>query len=67
MEFLINCSKEDKQRTTAELEPTLGKRTDSMDLVDLYEELEALGEIIITQGRLIQQVRLQIDEEEEMQ
>jgi hypothetical protein len=38
-----------------------------MDLVDLYEELEALGERIITQSRLIQQVRLEIDEEEEMQ
>jgi hypothetical protein len=38
-----------------------------MDFVDLYEELEALGERVITQRRLIQQVKLEIDEEEEMQ
>jgi hypothetical protein len=34
---------------------------------DLCEELEALGEGEITQRRLIQQVKLEIDEEEEMQ
>jgi hypothetical protein len=58
VEFLINCSKEDKQRITAELEPATWERTDGVDLVDLYEELEALGDRIITQSRLIQQVRL---------
>jgi len=34
---------------------------------ELYEKLEAMGERVITQMRLIQQVKLDIDEEEEMQ
>jgi hypothetical protein len=34
---------------------------------DLCEELEAMGEGAITQRRLVQQVKLEIDEEEEMQ
>jgi hypothetical protein len=67
VELLINCSKGDEQRTTAELEPTAGERANNMDFVDLCEELEALGERVITQSRLIQQVKLEIDEEEEMQ
>jgi hypothetical protein len=55
MEFLINCSKGDEQRTTAKLEPaTEEKVADSMDFPDLCEELEALGKRVITQSRLIQ-------------
>jgi hypothetical protein len=38
-----------------------------MDFVDLCEELEALGERVINQSRLIQHFNLEIDEEEEMQ
>jgi hypothetical protein len=34
---------------------------------DLYEELESLGEGEISQRRIIQQAKLDIDEEEEMQ
>jgi hypothetical protein len=48
LELLINPNKEDEWRITAELEPAVGEREDNMDFVDLYEELEALGEIIIT-------------------
>jgi hypothetical protein len=49
------------------LEPTIGERTNNADLANMYEELEALGDKIITQSGLIQQVRLDIDEEEEIQ
>jgi hypothetical protein len=48
VEFLINCSKEDKHKTTIELEPAAGERTYNMDHVDLYEELDSPRERIIT-------------------
>jgi GTPase involved in cell partitioning and DNA repair len=38
-----------------------------MDFVDLCKELESMEERIINQRRLIQQVKLDIDKEEEMQ
>jgi hypothetical protein len=48
------------------LELAVGERKDNMDFVNLCEELEALGERVITRSRLIQQVKLEINEEEEM-
>jgi hypothetical protein len=65
VELLKIFSKGDEQEMTTELEPATEERTiDSMDLVDLCEELEALGERVITQSQHIQQVKLEIDEEE---
>jgi hypothetical protein len=38
-----------------------------MDFFDLSEELESLEKMVIFQIKLIQQVKLELDEEEEMQ
>jgi hypothetical protein len=68
VELLKNFSEGDEHEATVELEPTAEeKETDRMDLVDLCEEMEALGKIIITQRGLIQQVKLEIDGEKMQQ
>jgi hypothetical protein len=67
-EWLKNFSQEDEQEITVEYEPTKKEEeTDSMDLVDLCEELEALERRVEMQSHLIQQVKLEIDGEKMQQ
>jgi hypothetical protein len=59
-----NFSQEDEKEITVECGPTVEERaTDSMDLVDLCEELEALERRVKMQRHIIQQVKLEIDGE----
>jgi hypothetical protein len=46
---------------TAALEPAAEEEADNMDLVDLYEELEALERRVMVQIFHIQQVKLETD------
>jgi hypothetical protein len=67
-EWLKFFSQEDEKEMTVECEPTTEEReTDSMDLVNLCEELEALERRVNMQRNLIQQVKLEIDGEKMQQ
>jgi hypothetical protein len=67
-EWLKFFSQEAEQEITVECEPTTEEEaTDSMDLVDLCEELEALERRVKMQRHLIQQVKLEIDGEKMQQ
>jgi hypothetical protein len=67
-EWLKFFSQEAEKEMTVECEPTTEEReTDSMDFVDLCEELEALERRVKMQSQLIQQVKLEIDGKEMQQ
>jgi hypothetical protein len=60
-EWLKIFNQEAEQEITVECEPTTEEEaTDSMDLVDLCEELEALERRVNMQRHLIQQIKLEI-------
>jgi hypothetical protein len=67
-EWLKCFSQEVEQEIIIECEPTTEEEaTDSMDLVDLCEEMEALERRVNIQRHLIQQVKLEIDGEKMQQ
>jgi hypothetical protein len=60
-EWLKIFSQKAEKEMTAVLEPTAEEEADSMNFVDLYEELEALERRVIVQSKHIQQVKLETD------
>jgi hypothetical protein len=67
-EWIKLFSQEVEQEITVEYEPTIEEEeTDSMDLVDLCEEMEALERRVKIKKHLIQQVKLEIVEEKRKQ
>jgi hypothetical protein len=68
MELLKNFSQGAEKEIIVEYKPTVEEEeTDSMDLVDLCEEMEALERRVKMQKHLIQQVKLEIDGEKRQQ
>jgi hypothetical protein len=55
-------SQEAEQEMTTTLKPVEEEEVDSMDFVDLCEELEALERRVIVQSQNIQQIKLETDE-----
>jgi hypothetical protein len=60
-ELLKIFSQEAETGMTAALEPAAEERANSIDFVELYEELEALERRMIAQSQHIQQIRLETD------
>ena len=68
MELLKNFSQGYEKDITVQYEPTVEEEEiDSMNLVDLSEEMEALERRVKMQKHIIQQVKLEIDGEKRQQ